>query len=43
MDDETYVKLDYKTLPGPQFYTSPEGQDVPGSVRAIYTEKFGKM
>lgn len=42
MDDETYVKLDYKALPGPQFYTSPKGKDVPESVKAIYTEKFGK-
>jgi transposase len=42
MDDETYIKLDYKTLPGPQFYTSPKGKDVPASVKAVYTEKFGK-
>lgn len=42
MDDETYVKLDYRTLPGPQFYTSAKGKDVPESVKAIYTEKFGK-
>lgn len=42
MDDETYVKLDYKTLPGPQFYTVSEDKDIPETEKAIFTEKFGK-
>lgn len=29
MDDETYVKMDLSTLPGPQFYNSVKGSDVP--------------
>jgi transposase len=42
MDDETYVKLDYKTLPGPQFYTVKEGKSLEETETSIYTEKFGK-
>lgn len=42
MDDETYVKLDYKTLPGPQFYTVEIGTEVPNSDKSIFCEKFGK-
>lgn len=42
MDDETYVKLDYKTLPGAQFYTVKQGTDVPNSEKSIFCEKFGK-
>lgn len=42
MDDETYVKLDYKTLPGPQYYTVREGEDVDEADRSIFSEKFGK-
>jgi transposase len=42
MDDETYVKMDYKTLPGAQFYTVPQGTDVPNSEKSIFCEKFGK-
>lgn len=42
MDDETYVKLDYRTLPGPQFYTVPRGSVVSLEDRAVFTEKFGR-
>lgn len=42
MDDETYVKLDYKTLPGAQFYTVKQGTDVPNAEKSIFCEKFGK-
>lgn len=42
MDDETYVKLDYKTLPGPQFYTVERGAKVPKEDKAIFCEKFGQ-
>lgn len=42
MDDETYVKLDTSTLPGPQFFNAEQMTDVPDDVRYIRTEKFGK-
>lgn len=42
MDDETYVKLDYKSLPGPQYYTVREGQVLNQSETSIEVEKFGK-
>lgn len=42
MDDETYVKMDYKTLPGPQFYTTVKSVEVPNSEKSIFCEKFGK-
>lgn len=42
MDDETYVKQDYKSLPGPQFYTVEQGTDVPNKDKSIFCEKFGK-
>lgn len=42
MDDETYVKLDYKTLPGPQFYTVTKDAKVPKEDKSIFCEKFGQ-
>lgn len=42
MDDETYVKMDTTTLPGPQFYTAKVGENVPDNVKKIPVEKFGK-
>jgi len=42
MDDETYVKLDSKTLPGPQFYTKAKGETVDDSVTKIEVDKFGE-
>lgn len=42
MDDESYCKLDCKTIPGPQFYTILKGLKAPASIKAIKTEKFGK-
>lgn len=42
MDDETYVKMDSKTLPGPQFYTKEKGGSVDQSVSTIGMEKFGE-
>lgn len=41
MDDETYVKMDLSTLPGPQFYNAVKGSDVPIETRSISMEKFG--
>lgn len=41
MDDETYVKADFSTLPGPQYYTLFEGELLPDSVTSIGIEKFG--
>lgn len=42
MDDETYVKLDYKTLPGAQYYTVKQGTIVSNTKKAFFFEKFGK-
>lgn len=42
MDDETYVKLDYKSLPGPQYYTVQDRSVISDSEKSIFTEKFGK-
>lgn len=42
MDDETYVKLDYKSLPGPQYYTIREGTEITEAEKSICVEKFGK-
>lgn len=41
MDDETYVKADFRTLPGPQYYTTFEGEILPESETSIGVEKFG--
>lgn len=41
MDDETYVKADFRTLPGPQFFTTFEGETLPDSETTIGVEKFG--
>jgi len=41
MDDETYVKMDTRTLPGPQFYTAVVGQTVPDEEKCLNIEKFG--
>lgn len=42
MDDETYVKEDSSTLPGPQFYTAAIGEDVSDHEKSIEVEKFGQ-
>lgn len=42
MDDETYVKEDSRTLPGPQFYTKVIGTDVSDHEKSIQVEKFGQ-
>lgn len=41
LDDETYVKMDFKTLPGPQYYTKKIGTDVGDEIKAIALDKFG--
>lgn len=41
MDDETYVKADFRTLPGSQYYTQFEGEILPSSETTIGVEKFG--
>lgn len=40
--DETYVKLDSKTLPGPEFYTKVKGGTVDEAVSTIQVDKFGE-
>ena len=42
MDDETYVKFDFSTLPGPQYYTKRKDEDVDDSLSTIKVEKFGE-
>ena len=42
MDDETYVKQDAKTLPGPQFYTKSVEEDVDDADCTVALEKFGQ-
>lgn len=42
MDDETYCKLDYKTMPGKQFYTTRDPKSVKNQDKLIRVEKFGK-
>ena len=41
MDDETYVKMDFKTLPGPQFFTKSQSQILPDELTQRSVEKFG--
>ena len=48
-DNETYVKYDYKTLPGDQFYTVKDGQSVDKAETSIFPKNsvkrpwFGKL
>lgn len=42
MDDETYIKFDYKMLPGDQFYTVRKNQEVDNAEKSIFIEKFSK-
>lgn len=42
MDDETYVKKDSRTLPGPQFYTKSVEEDVDDADCSVALEKFGE-
>ena len=39
VDDETYVKMDFKTLPGPQFFTKSQSQILPEEL----TQRSGKI
>lgn len=41
MDDETYVKMDFCSLPGPQFYTVEPGAVISDAEKTISMEKFG--
>lgn len=40
MDDETYVKLDFSTLPGKEFYIKKPGETLPASTTTFASEKF---
>mgnify|MGYP005984040959 FL=1 len=42
MDDETDVKMNTSTLPGPQFYNVIKGQVVNDKMKKIQVDKFGK-
>jgi hypothetical protein len=41
LDDETYIKADFNTLPGPQYYTKSKGETLPEHQTTIGQEKFG--
>ena len=41
MDDETYVKFDFKTLPGAQYSTKTTDEVLAESYISIPVEKFG--
>lgn len=41
MDDETYVKKDFTTLPGDSFYTVQDGYDLSDDEKCVSMEKFG--
>lgn len=40
MDDETYVKADFRQLPGQQFYTTTDPNLVPDTVKTKKTSKY---
>ena len=42
MDDETYIKCDFKQLPGPKFYTSIVRGRVSNKFKYKSLDKFGK-
>lgn len=42
MDDETYVKCDYKQLPGRKFYTSTFRGNVPSKYKYVMHDKYAK-
>lgn len=41
LDDETYVKADFSTIAGPQYYTMAEGELLTLEESSIAAEKFG--
>lgn len=41
LDDETYSKMNLKTLPGPQYYTKKIGGDAANEIKTIQVEKYG--
>lgn len=43
MDDETYVKADFKQLPGHEYYTSPKKGNVPSKFKEKKISKFPKQ
>ena len=42
MDDETYVKENSKTFPGPQYFTAVVGENVSDADRSFQVEKLGR-
>lgn len=38
MDDDTYVKMDFSTLPGPQYYTKTVGEVLPLKATTVVVE-----
>lgn len=42
MDDETYVKMDYKQIPGRKFYLATGRGDVPSRYKFVFADKFAR-
>lgn len=42
MDDETYVKADFKQLPGQKFYLATARGDVPAKFKFVFADKFAR-
>ena len=42
MDDKSYVMVDYKQLPGNQYYTIPGDSDIPAKQKTASCSKFVK-
>lgn len=42
MDDETYVKMDFKQLPGQKFYVATGHGDVPNKFGFVFADKFAQ-
>lgn len=42
MDDETYVKMDFKQIPGQKFYVSKKRASVPSKFKYVQLYKFAK-
>lgn len=42
MDDETYVKMDFRQIPGQKFYVAITRGDVPARFKFVFADKFAR-
>ena len=42
MDDEAYVKEDFRQLPGHNYYSKKIGSNIDNKYASLYVDKFGK-